>query len=63
MNLQKILEPLPKGLSYLPEKYRWTLHNIVAHPLAEILFHLGFVQASGTLHDLTIPRDSGNDDD
>ena len=34
----------------------WTIHNIIAHPLGEILYLLGFESLSNRLHDATIPK-------
>jgi ethanolamine utilization microcompartment shell protein EutS len=42
-------------LAALPRRFRWTLHNIVAHPLSEVLFQLGFEDAGNAIHDATIP--------
>ena len=42
-------------LARLPERFRWTPHNLIAHPLSEILFQLGFEDAGNRLHDWTIP--------
>ena len=39
----------------LPEKYRWSLHNLVAHPLSEIVYLCGFEETSNKIHDYTIP--------
>lgn len=44
-----------KLIDSLPERFRWTLHNLVAHPLGEVLFQLGFEDASNSLHEATIP--------
>jgi hypothetical protein len=44
-----------KLLARLPERFRWTPHNLIAHPLSEILFQLGFEDAGNRLHDWTIP--------
>ena len=46
---------LSQKLSKLPERWQWTLHNLLAHPLSEIFYQLGFIEASNLLHDLTIP--------
>lgn len=40
--------------------FKWTLHNLVAHPLSELvyLFGLGtvpFERASNWIHDITVP--------
>lgn len=34
----------------------WTTHNLVAHPLSEVLWLLGFRNTSGRIHDVTIPE-------
>ena len=33
----------------------WTLHNLIGHPLSEVLWLLGFEELSNKVHDLTIP--------
>lgn len=40
----------------LPERLRWTPHNLIAHPLSEVLFLLGFGELGNRLHDWTIPQ-------
>lgn len=40
--------------------FSWTLHNIVAHPLSEILHLLGAKKASNWVHDVTIPSPPGD---
>ena len=49
---------LPALLSRLPERFRWTLHNLVAPPLSEVLYQLGARRASDAVHDHTIPSQS-----
>lgn len=39
----------------LPERFQWTAHNLIAHPLGEILYQFGFHRLSNRLHDWTIP--------
>ena len=34
---------------------QWTLHNVVAHPLGELLYLVGFERAGNWIHDVTIP--------
>ena len=34
----------------------WTFHNLIAHPLGEILYLLGLENLSNKLHDSTIPN-------
>lgn len=47
---------LGQWLGRLPERWRWTLHNIVAHPVSEVLFQVGARRWSDAVHDLTIPE-------
>jgi hypothetical protein len=47
---------LNKLLSKLPKKFRWSLHNLVAHPLSEIVYLIGCENLSNTIHDATIPE-------
>lgn len=50
---------LPRFLGRLPERFRWSLHNIVAHPLFEVLSQLGLRRWADTVHDLTVPDVAG----
>jgi hypothetical protein len=34
----------------------WTLHNVVAHPLSEILYQLGYEDLGNKVHDKTVPN-------
>jgi ethanolamine utilization microcompartment shell protein EutS len=43
-------------LGKLPSRFQWTLHNLVAHPLSEIVFQLGMETFSNTIHDITVPE-------
>jgi len=45
---------MPKFLSKLG-RFQWTLHNVVAHPLSEILYQIGLEKAGNVIHDITIP--------
>ena len=36
--------------------FKWTLHNVVAHPLSEIVYLIGFEQVSNWIHDATVPE-------
>jgi hypothetical protein len=33
----------------------WTVHNIIAHPLSELLYLCGLTRLSHWIHDVTIP--------
>ena len=37
-------------------RFSWTLHNVVAHPLSEILYQLGYENLGNKIHDKTIPQ-------
>lgn len=43
-------------LAYLPERFKWTIHNLIAHPISEILYQIGFENFSNLIHDITIPE-------
>lgn len=36
-------------------RFKWAPHNMVAHPLSEIMFQLGFEELGNRIHDITIP--------
>ncbi len=46
---------MPTLLARLPVRFQWTLHNLVAHPLSEILFQLGLESRGDWVHDITVP--------
>lgn len=46
----------PRLLGKLPERFRWSLHNLVAHPLSELLYQVGLREWSDRVHDLTVTR-------
>lgn len=54
---------LPRALGRLPARCRWSVHNLIAHPLSEFVFLLGFETASATIHDATIPESGENGGD
>ena len=39
----------------LPERFQWTAHNLIAHPLSEILVQIGLEDCGNRIHDWTIP--------
>ena len=39
----------------LPERFQWTAHNVIGHPLSEILFQIGLEDWGNRIHDWTIP--------
>jgi len=50
---------LAHHLAKLPPRWRWTLHNLIAHPLSEVLYQLGARDLSTAVHDRTAPADGG----
>ena len=48
MNVNKFLSKLGP--------FKWTLHNMVAHPLSEIMYLFGLQKTSNWLHDITVPE-------
>ena len=52
---------LPQRLAKLPVRVRWTLHNLIAHPLSEVLYQLGARTLSNAVHDQTVPAGGAND--
>ncbi len=37
-------------------RFSWTLHNLVAHPVSEILFLIGCEDLGNKIHDITVPE-------
>ena len=37
--------------------FRWSFHNLIAHPLSEIAHLAGFGRLSDWIHDSTVPED------
>lgn len=52
---------LQKKLGTLPIRWRWTLHNLVGHPVSEVLYQVGFMSLSNYVHDATLPSPLGED--
>jgi hypothetical protein len=46
---------MKKIINKFPDKFKWTIHNIVAHLLSEIFYLLGLQNISDIIHDSTIP--------
>lgn len=42
-------------INRLPKKFKWTIHNVIAHPLSEIAHLIGVSALSEKIHDCTIP--------
>lgn len=37
-------------------RFKWTLHNLIAHPISEILWLIYLERASHWIHEVTIPE-------
>ncbi|MDB4278143.1 hypothetical protein N9917_00935 [Deltaproteobacteria bacterium] len=54
---------LSRLLALLPERFQWTTHNVVAHPLSEVVWQVGtsrgpqsrLLKLSERIHDGTVP--------
>ena len=38
------------------KRFNYTIHNVVAHPLMEILHLVGFTELGNRIHDATLPK-------
>ena len=38
------------------EHFRWSIHNLLAHPLSEIAYLVGLRKLSDWLHDASVPK-------
>jgi hypothetical protein len=47
---------IKRAVSRLPDRYKWTLHNLIAHPVSEVLYLIGLETLSNQVHDATIPE-------
>ena len=53
--MMNIKSKLNKVIMAFPERYRWSLHNLIAHPLSEIVHLCGYTDLGNKIHDYTIP--------
>jgi hypothetical protein len=44
------------------EKFWWFIHNMIAHPLSEILYWLWMDELGVKLHDWTVPKTKEEDE-
>ena len=56
---QELESTMRKLLSKLGP-FKWSLHNLIAHPLSELVYLVGlgtspFEQAANWIHDITVP--------
>ena len=42
-------------IAKLPKRFEWSIHNIVGHPLSELLHLLGYTDLGDAIHDMTVP--------
>ena len=38
------------------ERFRWSVHNILGHPVMEVCNILGYRKLGSKIHDITIPK-------
>lgn len=55
------MKTFQQKLGKLPVRWRWTMHNLIGHPVSELSYQLGFVEFSDWIHDATIPNLIGED--
>ena len=46
---------IQRALARLPDRLRWAPHNLLAHPLSELLYQAGLHRAGDWVHDATVP--------
>lgn len=42
-------------INYLPNKFKWSLHNLIGHPMKEICYWFGYDAMGDWIHDYTLP--------
>ena len=45
----------------MKSRFKYTIHNLIGHPLMEILHLMGLQVLSEWAHDATLPSDIGNE--
>lgn len=48
---------IQKLINKLPKRFQWAPHNLLAHPIMELLHQLGFHNLSEKIHNITIPEE------
>jgi len=46
---------LSQLLDRIPDPFKWSVHNLVGHPLSEVCYLVGLRRAADWVHDATIP--------
>ena len=54
--MELVKKTLPRLLGRLPTRFQWTAHNLVGHPVMEVLFQVGALEASEWVHEATTPK-------
>ena len=47
----------------MKNKFDYTIHNLIAHPLMEIFHLLGMTEIGNKIHDYTLPKKHKQDHD
>lgn len=53
-------DPEIRGVRKGPANLWWGIHNLIAHPLSEIVWWLGAKNLAAVIHDATLPEHTGN---
>lgn len=57
--LELVMQTCPsmlEGKAFRAPKRAWLVHNLIAHPLMQILALMGFYKAAFRIHDATVPQ-------
>jgi len=46
---------LSQILGRIPDPFKWSVHNLVAHPISEVCYLVGLRRLSNWVHDATVP--------
>ena len=46
-----------RPINLLPSRFRWTIHNMIGHPLMEVFSQLGRIELGNKIHDATMPTE------
>jgi len=47
-------------ITKLPDKYQYSIHNLIAHPMMEVLHLCGYTELGNKIHDATLPSINKN---
>lgn len=53
---ERIYRLCQEVIDLLPERFEFTIHNVIGHPLSELLHQLGFEDLADDVHSFTAPE-------